>query len=214
MQAMPKRHVILMADIIGSSDRPGKRLMRRFLEMVDGVNAGNADRLLSPLTVTLGDEFQGVPESVDAAVDLIIALEQQRVHQQADFLLRYVIVEGVIETPLNPVRAHEMLGPGLTRAREQLAGLKSSDRRLHVELRPRHERKQDLLQDAGSLYLWITGGWSDKYLKTVSLFLQDKSYNDIARTLRVDLSTAYRRYDSLGMQAYLTARRLFQHLGA
>ena len=127
--------VILMADIVGSSKRKGKALMNDFKIAVAWVNKRDKSHIASPLTITLGDEFQGVVKNTHSALQIVFDLEQYLMRQENPFKLRYVIHEGKIETKLNRKNAYEMLGPGLTHAREELVALKSSRNRFKISLK-------------------------------------------------------------------------------
>src|SRR5688500_16577165 len=85
-------NIILMADIVKSSRGNAKALMKAFSQAVASVNKQNHKHILSPLTITLGDEFQGVVRSVQSALQVIFDLEQQCMTAATPFKLRYVIV--------------------------------------------------------------------------------------------------------------------------
>ena len=70
-------YFIMMADIKGSSAERGDPLVKTFRLEVKKVNQQLKDRLLSPFTITLGDEFQGVVKDRVSAVEMIFLLDQQ-----------------------------------------------------------------------------------------------------------------------------------------
>jgi hypothetical protein len=113
-------YTILMGDIIASRRRDPRRLQRAFAELVADGNRELSDRILSPYTITLGDEFQGVARSLRGGLDALLWLEEQRVGRGMDFRLRYALHVGEIPVAINRQRAHGMIGPGLARARELL----------------------------------------------------------------------------------------------
>lgn len=141
---MASSAIILMADVIGSSGKPAVPLEQALRTLVARTNAEGAALLRSPLTITLGDEFQGVCASLDAAVDTVLMLERGLLTGEGGFRMRYVILEGDIETPVNPKIAYGMLGPGLTAARK-LLGDKSRDRR-DTTIRLEDTRRARLLE--------------------------------------------------------------------
>jgi hypothetical protein len=114
-------HFIIMADIVDSRNHQSNRLMDALRMAVDSANQREKDRILSPFTITLGDEFQGICKSLDDAIHLILRLDRLVSLSQYKFRLRYVLYEGEIETPINFTTAYGMLGPGLTKARELLS---------------------------------------------------------------------------------------------
>src|ERR1700712_2907163 len=96
-----KEYIILMADIIGSQTAEQGQLIADFKELVADINTKNKDLILSPLTITLGDEFQGIIKNIAGAINIVLDLEEEIIRRNATFKLRYVIVEGLIETPIN-----------------------------------------------------------------------------------------------------------------
>lgn len=128
------RRYILMGDIIQSREYQARELRRDFLDLIASCNESLADRVLSPYTVTLGDEFQGVASSLHALTEAIFYLEETALRRELSFKIRYVAVQGHIDTPINRLRAHTMMGPGLTKAREILTDKGRGERRFRFEL--------------------------------------------------------------------------------
>ena len=62
-------YFIVMGDIIKSSQYTYDEL-KTFRKVVDNINQDYD--LISPLTITLGDEFQGIVESLTQAVEIIL----------------------------------------------------------------------------------------------------------------------------------------------
>ncbi|NMW20288.1 MAG: hypothetical protein HKK67_01350 [Chlorobiaceae bacterium] len=74
---MPNYYVV-MADVIASRSRDPQQLMREFENLVGTANTVFSEGILSPLTITLGDEFQGVLSTLLDAVKVLIWLEDAR----------------------------------------------------------------------------------------------------------------------------------------
>ncbi len=111
---------VVMADVIGSRLKNSNTLISEFKFAVNKVNSELRTEILSPYTITLGDEFQGVARSLFASTKTVIMLEELRLRGQMESELRYVVNYGQIDTPINKDIAYEMLGEGLTKAREML----------------------------------------------------------------------------------------------
>ncbi|MCX7638803.1 MAG: SatD family protein, partial [Cyclobacteriaceae bacterium] len=105
---------IIMADVVGSSKQKANALMKTFRKLTDEVNQDAKQYIVSPLTVTLGDEFQGIVTDLTGAVNILIMFEEKIIRSGQDIKLRYVIHQGEIATPVNIHNAHGMLGKGLT----------------------------------------------------------------------------------------------------
>lgn len=113
-------YYIVMGDIVKSSTYEGREMMQEFRSAVDSCNQELAACILSPYTITLGDEFQGVAKSLICSVQSLFSLEESLLMQGDPFKLRYVVHYGEIVTPINRNIAHEMVGPGLANARDLL----------------------------------------------------------------------------------------------
>lgn len=111
---------ILMGDIIGSSKYDAKKLRNDFMGIVTSCNEELEQDIISPYTVTLGDEFQGIAISLDAVVKTIFYMEETILRRRLAFKIRYVAVYGAIDTPINQLKAHTMMGAGLSKARKIL----------------------------------------------------------------------------------------------
>ena len=113
-------HFIVMGDILKSRKCDGRELMRDFKDLVSSCNTKLAEGILSPYTITLGDEFQGISRSLHWCVQSLLYLEETTLRKGFAFALRYVVHYGRIDTPLNRKVAYGMVGRGLTRGRELL----------------------------------------------------------------------------------------------
>lgn len=204
-----QKNYILMADIIGSSKQKASRLMHEFKEVVEDVNQQEGARLLlSPLTITLGDEFQGVAGSLEKAAETIINVEEMRIQKGYTFHLRYVIYYGEIETEINPNKAYEMLGEGLTMARDMLEEYKKNkSERTHIKLEG--TRVEGALHDAFSLYFAIIDNWNvERDHDLIKAFWQLQDYKLVADRMQKDVSLMWRREKSLQINEYMAAKRL------
>jgi hypothetical protein len=197
---------IVMADIIDSRRQPSKKLMRDFQNVVMSINSKYRKHLLSPLTITLGDEFQGVMKSYDSALGLILEMEEEIVKQGGKFKLRYVLNYGDIETKLNHEIAYGMMGRGLTKSREALEELKDTDVRFLVILDSATDA--EIMNNLFKLYDRVISDWKGKDLDYVKLFLEDKTYQEVASELGVNLTSAWRRQKSLKMEDYYICKSL------
>lgn len=104
-----KDYIILMADIVISRKSDQQTLMDNFKEVTDETNVSLKKYLLSPLTITLGDEFQGVAKNIESAIALLFHIEENIIHKAYGFQLRFVVFEGRIDTPINKEIAYGML---------------------------------------------------------------------------------------------------------
>ncbi|MBK6264321.1 hypothetical protein JKA74_04675 [Marivirga sp. S37H4] len=203
-----KSHII-MADIIKSSDHNGSELMSAFKNIVKQVNDQMANEIISPLTITLGDEFQGVVKSLPAGINLVFQFD--RLLLEKDFNLRFVLNYGEIETAINQDNAYGMLGEGLTLAREQLETVKNGDNRFSIN--GYNEEIVSLLNKGFKLYDYFYSQWTTKERMIVSEFLKGKDYKEVAKIFEKDISTMWRKEKSLNIAEYNTAKEMIQIIG-
>lgn len=206
-----KMNFILMADIIGSSNMQQKMLMVDFKSVVNVINRKAKQTIISPMTITLGDEFQGVIDDLQSALEIILMMEEEIISQQLNFKLRYVLVEGEIDTPINKKIAYEMLGSGLTEARNLLLASKKSNTRF--EIQTENKAKTAVINDAFSIYQSIIDNWQlEKDFQLITTFIQFKDYKLVAEKLNKDRSLMWRREKTLKMKEYLSIKNIIKYL--
>jgi hypothetical protein len=131
-------YLALIGDIKQSRLLPNRVVVQERLEWVcDHLNAdAESLGLVSPLTVTLGDEFQALFRSARALWQVVFAVEsalQGDDDSEPEVAMRFGVGIGNLSTPLNSTAAIGMDGPAFHRAREAIETLKRDDRRYRVE---------------------------------------------------------------------------------
>ncbi|GLK52608.1 SatD family protein [Maricaulis virginensis] len=192
-----------MGDVTASSRREAGRVRDWLAGVVATINDTQADDIRSPLTVTLGDEFQGVVASAEAAMRIVFALDALCLEADPPIDLHYVILEGGIETPINPDIAHGMLGPGLTRARQLLTEKPTQKRRrtrCTIEL-----GDVTLTAAAADILLALEGlraRWNDVERPYAAVLLEEPDDSVAADRLDRDRTSVYRRRRTLLVEEY------------
>jgi hypothetical protein len=193
---------ILMADVINSSGKNSSLLMKQFKDVVTIINKKKSKDLISPLTITLGDEFQGLTNTMENGIKTIYDIEEIILNRKFDLKLRYVLLYGQIETEINTKIAYEMLGEGLTNARKDINALKKKDSRFQISLNSNEKIKEQNLNDAFFIYQNFVDSWKEKDLEIVTEFLLHEDYKLVAQNVNIDPSNAWRRKKSLNIQEY------------
>lgn len=134
MEKNSNYYTILMGDVNSSSNQDPIRLSRELKLLVNEVNSRFKNCILSPLTITLGDEFQSVIKSIPDGISILFHLEESILKLNLNFKLHYVLCVGRIDTEINPHIAHEMYGEGLTKTREMLISKKRDRKRFQFNL--------------------------------------------------------------------------------
>lgn len=203
------KQYILMADIIESGKKNSIQLMEDFKEFVDEVNKTFSDGVLSPLTITLGDEFQCVLKDLSASIHIMLYLEELKIHKKKNFQFRYVLNQGDIETPINKEVAYGMLGKGLTEAREKLAEYKNTRHRFLISIE--NKLQQEMLMNAFKVFENIIDKWDiEKDYEVVSNFITLKDYKLVSEAVHKTRSQLWKREKTLKIESYDSIKNIIQ----
>jgi hypothetical protein len=201
------KHYIVMADVLSSRNFPQIELYDNLGSLVDLANKTYSSSLLSPLTITLGDEFQCVVKSLKDACDLVFFLEEHLATSNFGFKLRFVICYGNIDTPINPVRALGMLGSGLTNARAVLTSAKKVKHRFNVLLD--NAGKEEILANGLLIYQAIVDKWySRKDKQFIATMNKEKDYKIVASKMNVSRSQTWKKYNTLNFESLFALKRM------
>lgn len=199
--------IILMADIVNSGSSDSKNTMETFKEIVRNTNAVFIKSIDSPLTITLGDEFQGVVNNIANAIKIICYIEEYIVKNNIKFKLRYVVNEGIIDTEINPIRSYEMLGKGLTEARKLLNELKKSKSRFFIDINL--EAKKELLNESLLVYQNIIDNWNiEKDHDLLAKFIDLEDYKKVSLAVNKDKSQIWKRNKNLNIDSFFAIKRV------
>ncbi len=205
------KQFILMADIIESGKKDSNILMENFKNLINQINTSNSNDILSPLTITLGDEFQGIIKDLPASIRIILNIEENIIHNKFNFKLRYVLNEGEIETPINQKIAYEMLGNGLTEARTKLNNSKNDKYKFSISIQDKLQN--DILVDAFKIFENITEKWSiTKDYESVSNFIKFEDYKIVSNMMGKTRSLLWKREKSLNIESYNSIKNIIKNI--
>lgn len=205
------KHYIIMCDMMNSRHADQALIMQQFKACTQYINTTYKKSILSPLTITLGDEFQGVVQSLEACIRILIDLEEYIIANDYHFKLRYVVNYGAIDTPINKSRAYEMLGTGLTDARMYINELKKSSNRFlfHTE----DEVMDTLINNSFIIFQEIVDQWNiEKDHAIIHEFILHKDYKIVAENLQKDRSLMWKREKSLHLKTYYSIKAILSQL--
>ncbi len=205
MQGEPaQRFSVVMGDLVRSGRAPvPEALHARFNAAVEACNAAHSDALASALTITLGDEFQGLARSLAQAVPLVRGLRLELMAAGID--CRFVIGQAEIRTPVNPDKAWNMMGPGLARAREKLNDKKAGVfYRFSLEDAPLTETLLDAL---GAGLSAIERGWTEQQRADIAALMAGVTAAELARRREVSVHSIYKVRGAGNHDAYVAQWR-------
>lgn len=201
---MQKMYWILMGDIVGSRKKEGAIQMEVFDTLIRFLNTNYKAQILSPLTITLGDEFQGVVKNRKAGEEMMIAAEEWLLNKTENIKIRFLLHYGKIETPVNPEIAYGMLGKGLADARDGLNAMKKEKDRFKLS----GMQDNDNINDYFILFQSIIDSWSVADRKLVADFLKEGDYKKVAEMNKKDASLMWKRERSLKLREYKILKEL------
>jgi len=207
----PRPVAALMGDLVASERaRSLKAVHRAFNEAIDFANDRYGADIESPLTITLGDEFQGLTYTLAQAWEIASALRLRML--AASLSCRFVIGVVKLETPVNTREAWNMMGRGLAEARDKL-----NDKRASNAYRfslPGETIVEPLLDAVGDCLTEVERGWTRTQLEYYSRS-RDRSRTNaaIAKSLGVTARSLYKvlhaaRGDFHRRQSAVVARAL------
>jgi len=200
-----------MADIIRSRDKNQHELMAAFKKITDRIKKTKRASFLSPITITLGDEFQSIPMGLSESIDIIFDIEEAIILSQSDFKLRYTLVKGEVDTPINTKSAHEMMGSGLTRARQCLEILKK--RRQRFEIHTGDPTRDDALNNSFVVFQALIDGWRLKDHDLIGNFIRHMDYKIVADKMGKTRSQIWKREKTLMIKEYFALKKTIAYIG-
>ncbi len=177
-----------MGDLIASQLTTSVPLLhRQFNAAIDWANSTYASAVASPLTITLGDEFQGVCERFEVGLQIIRDLRGRLLADGVQ--CRFVLGAAKLETPVNSANAWNMMGSGLAETRRRLND-KRDQNAYRFELQDEPEL-QSLLEAVGSGLTDIERAWTDRQRQVV-LASRRSTASALAAQLGMSAQTLYK----------------------
>ena len=184
--------LVMIADIIDSRQLSNREQVQKGLESRLRELNSQHGQLLSPYTITLGDEFQAVFSGADQLFPDILAIMRQ-LHPVE---LRFALGVGSLSTAINPEQAIGMDGPAFHGARDLLAGMKHDSRTLAITGLP----QDDGLQEAAlGLFNLQLRKWRPNRLDILQRLLEDQDIPEIARHLDITERSVYKNIHEGGL---------------
>jgi len=198
------KYYILMGDIIQSRKMDAQKLRRELKSLLSACNGDLKTEILSPYTTTLGDEFQGIARSLHGAAESIFYFEELRIRNQNDFMMRYVVHYGEIQTSINTKVAYGMMGPGLTKARSLLTDKRRGRPRFLFDL-PDNRLAENLTRLC-TIIDGLTRRWCPRDYALISDMLTNRNNEEVATNHNKNRSQIWKRRKHLLIEEYRLGR--------
>lgn len=204
------QHIVLIGDLIRSKelgDKKRERYQSLLRKETNRINQESSS-MVSPLTITLGDEFQAVYEDLSAVLadswSILAALHPVRV--------RFSIGVGEIYTSINHEQALGMDGPAFHVARDGMNLIKESGRIYNVSLGSASDRPEEELSLAElinySLHLLSNEikQWKKTRFQVLVMQQRGVSVKKIAENLGISESAVYKNKDDGDLDLILSLK--------
>lgn len=122
---MQKQYLVIIGDIIGSRGiKNRKEVQQKFINTLNKSSVSHETSVVSPLTLTIGDEFQVVLSDSEMLFDTLYQIESS----MEGISLRYGFGLGGIDTEINRESAIGMDGPAFHYARNAVETARSMNK--------------------------------------------------------------------------------------
>ncbi|WP_455210237.1 SatD family protein [Kaarinaea lacus] len=181
--------IVLIGDIIASRKIKDRSSVQKQLKAtVRQLNRKNPN-LLSPYTITLGDEFQAVFNNANQMFDDIMCIISALYPERA----RFSIGIGTIDTPINKQQAIGMDGQAFYLARKGIEQLKGTDYLFITN--GLVENQHDIVNHSLSLVSHHISKWKQSRLNVFRLLQQGLSVADMTKKLDLTDKAIYKTID-------------------
>jgi hypothetical protein len=190
-----------MGDIVNSEEFESQsKLHAIFNDVVARCNARHAETIESPLTITLGDEFQGIVRSLSAALAIVSNIRIGLLTSGIE--CRFVIGTIVLETEINRETAWNMMGSGLSKARDKL-NIKTDENAYRFSF-PEKPIYELLLDEIGVAVTTTERSWTPTQLRYVALERQkgEQTNIDVAKKAGTSARNLYKVLRAANYRSY------------
>lgn len=205
-----KKTTVLIGDIdaskkIATANRP--QIQKKLDHSFTKLNKKLSDYLLSPLLLTIGDEFQAVAKS---PLDMwIIVTALNSISHELGIRFRFAISHGELLTSINRQAPLKMDGPVFWKARE-LIEMKNRRYNFSIEGDPLNST----LMTLGFALEEIENSWTKVQTQYISYFLDEEGRNasDVARHFNKNPSTIHRMLKKTHLDLYKETQQEIAYL--
>jgi len=189
--------LIIIGDIVSSKKISERSSAQRKLKQAFRKLNSASSNIISPYTLTLGDEFQAVYKSSEKVFhDIIFIL--MKLHPVK---IRFSLGVGEITTSINRKQALGMDGPGFYLARDGMEELKKMDYKINLKTK----NSDDILLHKKSLFLLshMMEGWRKSRLELLTYLYEGFDINKISKKIKISDKAVYKNIDAGALDLYL-----------
>jgi hypothetical protein len=180
--------ICLISDLVKSRDiKDREKLQQTLKKKLTAINALSKVNLVSPYTITLGDEFQAVYRNYESLFNDIAAI----IRAVYPCRLRFSISYGSLATKLNTKESIGMDGPVFHSAREQLNTLKKFDKTI-IAVHTAEVADIEIINQSLLMFAHEFERWNKTAVSSFVNLLNGKTIKDIVRDADVKERMVYK----------------------
>ena len=181
-----QKFISLIGDIIASKELKQRGLVQEKLKKtLDDLNQRNSF-ILSPYTITLGDEFQAVLKKSDQVFEDMVDI----MNNLYPVKIRFSLGIGTLETPINSEMAIGMDGEAFYYARSGIEELKKTEFLFRIE----GKKTNDIVLANQSLNVlsYTMNKWNENRFDILSKLYKGKNVKEIAEEISISEQAVYK----------------------
>lgn len=196
------RYIALIGDLVDSRHIENRKKFQNDLKK-SLAEASKNDSVISPYTITLGDEFQALYKSSSGLFSDIVKI----MNSIRPIECRIALGIGEITTTVNKKTAIGMDGPAFHLARESMDYLKSEKSLLRIS----SEKKMTelMINDMLTLISFQMKQWPDSRFAIFSQLMKEYSIEGIAKSIGTSQQAVYKSISQANLRSILD---LFRHI--
>lgn len=187
--------LVLIGDIEDSQsvqDGDRKALQEVLSDKLQALNEEYKEGIVSPYTITLGDEFQAVFNSAD-----VIFVQMLKIMSVIYPMgVRFSLAVGEIDTPINSEQAIGMDGPAFHEARNGIKMLKESGYIFNIGFEDKASPGLKIINNSLQLLSGRIRGWNKRRLIILHMMKEGYDYKEISEALGISTPAFYKNKDA------------------
>ncbi len=167
-------------------------------------------QLLSPYSVIIDHEFLGIPSTIETCLKSLFYFEETLLNWNYSFKISYIILQGSVSQPVIKKTSAQLMGEGITQAREMLNKKKSIHPRVFFCIQPEH-----LSSQLNKLFLVIdsiVSKWNQRDFSLISDMLKNENNEEVSIKHRKNRSQIWKRRKNLQIIEYKALKEVILSL--
>lgn len=188
-------YFVLIGDLEQSQavkEKERAQLQQTLGSVLESLNSETNNGLISPYTITLGDEFQAVFDNADVVFTHIFKI-MAALHPVG---VRFSLAVGRIDTSINTDQAIGMDGPAFHEARKGIEQLKESGDLINISFADEDTSTQGIINNSLTLLSGQIKSWNKRRLVILYMIQEGYDYKEISEALEISKPAFYKNKDA------------------